>query len=209
MTLILTVLVVFALLVASECWWRYRQPHDEFSRKFIHITVGTFVAFWPFFLSWNQIVLLSGAFIIVVAASQYFGIFKAIHAVERPTWGELCFALAVGTLAFVTRDTAIYMAAVLHMSLADGVAALVGTAYGKNNSYKVLGHTKSLAGSGAFLAVSLTILIVYATVEAPALSPFVVVAIALSASALENFAARGLDNLFVPLFVAAALVLLS
>lgn len=209
MTLVLTILTVFALLVASELWWRYRKPHDEFSRKFIHISVGTFVAFWPLFLSWNQIVLLSGAFVVVVAASQYFGIFKAIHAVERPTWGELCFALAVGILALVTQDTWIFMAAVLHMSLADGVAALVGTAYGKKNSYKVLGHTKSLAGSGAFLAVSLAVLIVYATVEAPALSPLVVVAVALGATALENFAVRGLDNLIVPLFVASALTLVS
>lgn len=208
MTLVLTVLVILALLTVSELWWRLRRPHDEFSRKFIHITVGSFVAFWPHFLSWNQIILLSAAFIVCVAVSQYFGIFKAIHAVERPTWGEVCFALAVGILAFVTRDPAIYMAAILHMSLADGLAALVGTAYGKTNSYRVFGHTKSIAGTLTFVGVSLFILIGYATVAPAAPSPVVLAGLAVGAAALENFAVRGLDNLVVPLLVAAVLGLL-
>jgi phytol kinase len=207
MMLILTALVVFVLLVLSELWWRLRKPHDEFSRKFIHITVGSFVAFWPQFLSWNEILLLSGAFLVVTLLSLYFGIFKAIHAVERPTWGEICFGLAVGLLAVLTKDAAIYMIAVLHMSLADGVAALFGTAYGRKNSYKVFGHTKSLAGSGAFLLVSLVLLIGYASFSAAVISPVLIVALALTATALENFAVRGLDNLFVPLLVAAVLAL--
>lgn len=209
MTLVLTVLVVFALLIVSEMWWRIRRPHDEFSRKFIHITVGSFVAFWPLFLSWNQIIALSAAFIVVVTASQYFGIFKAIHAVERPTWGEICFAAAVGILALITKDAAIYMAAVLHMSVADGLAALVGTAYGKSNSYKVFGHRKSIAGTLTFMGVSLAILISYATVVPVAPLPVFLVGLAALAAALENFAVRGLDNLFVPLLVAAVLSLLA
>ena len=89
MTLILTILTVFILLVANELWWRRKKVQDEFSRKFIHITVGSFVAFWPFFLDWNDIKLLSIAFIVVVLASKQLKVFQAIHSVQRPTHGEL------------------------------------------------------------------------------------------------------------------------
>ena len=209
MRLILTVLVVLVLLVNSELWWRLKKPHDEFSRKFIHITVGTFAAFWPYFLTWNEIILLSIAFVAAVVFSRYFGVFRAIHAVERPTWGEVCFAVAVGTLAVTTREPLIYMAALLHMGLADGIAALVGTAYGKKNSYRVWGQRKSIAGSMAFFLVSLIILIGYGTISPVMLHPAVLVAVAGAATALENLAVKGLDNLVVPLMVAGVLTAIS
>lgn len=209
MTLILTVLAVFVLLVVSETWWRLKRPHDELSRKFIHITVGTFAAFWPYYMPWKYIIALSAAFIVVVGLSQYFNIFKAIHAVERPTWGEYCFAAAVGILALMTRNPAIYTAALLHMSLADGFAALVGKSYGQANRYKVFGHTKSVVGSLTFMLVSLVILIGYASVAPIPLNPIALVATSAVATMLENFAVRGIDNLLVPVFVAAVLMVLS
>jgi dolichol kinase len=208
MTLILTICIVLSLLVISEAWWRTRKPHDELSRKFIHITVGCFAAFWPYFLSWKQIIFLSAAFVFSVAVSQYFGIFKAIHAVERPTWGEICFAAAVGMLALVTKVPAVYTVALLHMGLADGIAALVGTAYGRGNKYKVFGHVKSVAGSLAFFAISTVLLIGYATTAPEPISAVALVGLAVGATALENFAIRGLDNLLVPVLVASVLTML-
>jgi len=205
MALILAIAVVFVLLVVSEIWWRSRRPHDEFSRKFIHISVGSFVAFWPFFLAWQQIRWLGVAFVVGVVVSKYFKVFTAIHAVERPTYGEVCFALAVVALTYVTHSRGIYMVAVLHMGLADGLAALSGTVYGGNNSYKVWGHKKSLAGSVAFLLCSVLLLVVYATVQPHIIPPAVVLALALGATILENVAVLGLDNLVVPVLLAIAL----
>ncbi|MDB5181349.1 MAG: hypothetical protein JWP13_112 [Candidatus Saccharibacteria bacterium] len=209
MKLIATILVIFTLLIISEAWWRIKKPHDELSRKFIHITVGTFAAFWPYFLEWNEIILLSAAFVVVVMVSQYFGIFKAIHAVERPTWGEVCFALAVGILAFITREPAVYTAALLHMSLADGFAAIAGKWWGRSNCYVILGHRKSIAGSGMFLFVSLVILLVYNTMLPTPMHPVAIVGVAGAATVFENISIRGLDNLLVPLLVASALVFFS
>src|SRR6476646_2873629 len=121
MAVLLTLLIVALLLVVNEVWWRKHKTHSELSRKFIHITVGSFVAFWPYFLSWDTIRLLSVAFLVGVALSKYFGIFKAIHSVTRPTWGEMYFALAVGLVTLVTDSPAIYSVALLQMSLADGL----------------------------------------------------------------------------------------
>jgi phytol kinase len=208
MHFILAVTVVFALLVGCELWWRKRDMHDEFSRKFVHITVGSFVAFWPFFLSWNQIRLLSLAFLVVVIVSKRLHVFRAIHSVQRPTMGEVFFALAVGGVTFITHDKYIYMAALLQMSLADGFAAVVGVRYGQTHTYKVLGHTKSLVGSATFFAISVIILLAFTHYSYLILAPYELVGLALGATIIENFGIQGLDNLLVPVAIAAGLRLL-
>ncbi|HVC36165.1 MAG TPA: hypothetical protein VNE40_01815 [Candidatus Dormibacteraeota bacterium] len=201
MVFILTILVVFILLCLNEIWWRTKRPKNELSRKFIHLTVGSFVAFWPFFLTWNEIRWLSLIFLIAVAISRYFRLFKAIHSVARPTWGEIFFAAAVGLLTLVTHDRGIYLVAILEMSLADGLAAVIGTQLGKTNRYKVFGHTKSLAGSVTFMAISYIILLTY-SVTGAGLGIVTCLVIAFLATSIENVAVLGLDNLFVPLVVA-------
>ena len=92
----LAVGVVFALLLLSEWGWRRHWLHGEVGRKFVHVTVGTFVAFWPYFLDWTEIRLLSLAFFVVVLMSMHLGVFRAIGSVQRPTYGEIFFALSVG-----------------------------------------------------------------------------------------------------------------
>ena len=161
MTLILTILFIFAILLINEIWWRKQRVHNEISRKFVHVTVGTFVAFWPFFLTWQEIRILSIAFIVCVLVSKQLKIFQAIHSVQRPTYGEVLFAAAVGAIALITQNEWIYMAAVLQMSLADGLAAIVGTRFGNRTRYMVLGHPKSVHGTATFLVVSIAIFIIF------------------------------------------------
>ena len=209
MTLILTIVLIFVLLVGSELWWRTRKPHDEFSRKFIHIVVGSFAAFWPFYLSWGQIVFLSAAFIVVVGVSKYFNVFKTIHTVERPTWGEIFFALAVGVLAFITHEPWIYAAALLHMSLADGMAAVVGVTWGRSSQYMVFGHPKSMIGSATFFVVSLAILSACSMWFGVPMQLGVIVGLAAATTLIENLGVGGLDNLLVPVVIGVALTQLS
>ena len=202
---VLAVSVVFCLLVGSEVYWRKHHSHGELSRKFVHITVGSFVAVWPFFLGWGEIQLLSVAFLVVVSVSKYLKVFQAIHSVQRPTWGELFFALAVGLTTLVHQNKYLFAAALLHMSLADGLAAIVGTRYGHRSRYSVAGHAKSLVGSATFILVSLLILAAYGFVTGVTLQPQVLLAIAFSTAAVENIGVLGLDNLLVPLLVALTL----
>ena len=209
MAFILTVVAVFILLVASEYWWRTHHAHSELSRKFVHITVGSFVAFWPLFLGWGEIQLLSIAFFAVVSLSKYLHVFRAIHSVQRPTWGELYFALAVGSVTLITHNKWIYMAAILQMSLADGLAAIVGVRYGMRGAYKVFGHTKTVIGSVTFLVVAVLILVVYQHMSGVRISSFDIVSLAVFATFIENCGIAGLDNLLVPVVVAVALRLLS
>ena len=207
MLILLTALAVFALLLISEFWHRRRGPHGELSRKFVHITVGSFVAYWPHYLSADTIKLFSVAFLVVAMLSKYFHIFRAIHSVQRPTQGEFWFALVVGLLAFtIYQHPHIYTTALLEMSLADGLAAVIGTRYGNRYRYSVFGAPKSVIGTSTFFVVTCVILARYSMMTPGALSLSILVPVALIATLLENVAVRGLDNLAVPVFIAGVLL---
>jgi phytol kinase len=201
MAFILSIIAIFAVLIFSEFGWRKHWLNNEFGRKFVHITVGTFVAFWPFFLTWNQIRIISVGFLVGVIISSYFKVFHAIHSVQRPTFGEVFFAATVGLLTFVTHSKGVYAAALLQMSLADGFAAIFGTRYGRDNKYHLLGHNKSVIGTMTFLVVSLGILIGYGMLSVHGLAMPVAVFGAIAAAILENISPFGIDNIVVPLFI--------
>lgn len=207
MALILTVVAVFAVLVFSELWWRKHEVHGEFSRKSVHITVGSFVAFWPFYLPWWQIGALSIAFLLAVGISIKFNVFQAVHSVQRPTWGEVFFAAAVGVCALITHDAWMYAAGLLIMSLADGMAAVVGTRFGNSQKYLIFGHAKTLIGTLTFFVISFSILAAYSFFSPHELSLAWIAGISLLATAIENLAVRGLDNLLIP--VGAVLLLMN
>jgi phytol kinase len=203
MKVILVAAIVLVLLLVNEWWWRGRA-HGEASRKFVHITVGSFVALWPLLLTWSQIEFLSIAFVAAVVVSRQFNLFKAIHSVQRPTWGELYFGAAVGLVAVSTHQPAIYAVALLHMSLADGFAAVIGEKYGRGSIYRIFGAKKSRIGTLTFLAVSITILSVFSIQQSVSLGIWLPL-IAVGATVLENIAVRGLDNITIPLYVALLL----
>ncbi len=211
MAIFLCSLAVFIVLCLSEYGWRRGFMTSEVGRKFVHITVGSFVAFWPFFLSWNQIRLLSLAFLVIVVVSKVFNVFSAIHSVQRPTYGEFYFALVVGLLTFITQSKAIYAAALLQMSVADGMAAIVGVEYGlkrQRHRYHVFGHTKTWFGTATFFAISAAILFGYSA-DTMRLAWYGVIALAGATTAIENIGIMGLDNLLAPLLVAVVLTQLG
>jgi len=201
----IVVIVIFGILLLSEYLSRAKGVHSELTRKLVHIAVGMFVAFWPFFLSWRQIQLLSLAFLVIVLISVKLDIFRSIHAVKRNAVGEVMFAMVIGLLAFISTSPWVFMAAMLHLSLADGMAAIVGLLWGEGNSYKVFGHVKSLAGSLAFFFTSLCIVLVYAMFSGEPYSGTTIIILPVMATIAENLAVNGTDNLVIPLLVALVL----
>ncbi len=202
MYIALSIIAVAIMLVINEIWWRGKDNHKEHSRKIIHILVGSFIAFWPFYMSWNWIRIISLAFLIGTLISKLLNIFTSIHEVERFTVGEISFAIAVGAVTFITKIDWIYAAAILQMSLADGLAAIAGVHFGHKNKYKVFGATKSIVGSITFFVVSTATLfaaVYLARVRIPTLE---LIGIGLVAAIVENIAVYGLDDLFLPVVVA-------
>lgn len=207
MWIFVAVFVVFLILVFAEYLSRYKGVHSELTRKLVHIMVGTFVAFWPFFLSWRQIQMLSLAFLLVVLISIWLNVFKSVHAVSRNVAGEVLFAMVIGILAFLSTSEWVFAASMLYLSLADGMAAVVGLLWGEENQYKVFGHIKSVAGSLAFFFTAVLISVVYTAFSGATQSATVLLWLPVVATISENIAVSGTDNLVIPLL--AALVLIS
>jgi dolichol kinase len=205
---ILAMLVVLALLLVSEYMWRAKHYRSEITRKFAHITIGTFVAFWPFFLSWHAILWLSLAFLIVVSASKLLVIFPSIHNVKRKTRGEVLFAVGVGLIALITREPWVFTVSILHLSLADGLAAMIGTEYGKRGRYSIFGHTKSVLGTLTFYIVSVLIVGGFVLLHGPHNLWPVVIWLPPLVTLVENAGVLGTDNVLVPLVVAVVFRLL-
>jgi phytol kinase len=200
--------LIFVLLVVSEVLWRRGSLQPETARKLIHILVGTFIAFWPLYMSWQTIQLLSVALFVGVFISYRFGVFGAIHRVKRRSAGELWYPVGIGLSALATIQPWVFALAILHVSLADGLAAVTGTRWGRSSRYRIGTHTKSLIGSFTFLVISFALCMfayIFLGDELPGVSLAVFAVLPFLATAVESISRHGLDNVFVPLSVIFAL----
>jgi phytol kinase len=192
---------VCLLVIMGEYLRRVHLFHAEVTRKFIHITTASFIAFWPFFMTWKQIELISLLMFAGILISRYLHLFRAIHGVKRRTWGELFFAMSIGIAAVLSQSDWVFAAAMLIMGVADGFAALVGTLLDKTHRYKVFGHVKSYEGTVTFFVMSIIILFACSAIGHFPLSALGLLWLALLATLFENIAVAGTDNLFVPLII--------
>jgi phytol kinase len=192
---------VCLLVIMGEYLRRVHLFHAEVTRKFIHITTASFIAFWPFFMTWKQIELISLLMFAGILISRYLHLFRAIHGVKRRTWGELFFAMSIGIAAVLSQSDWVFAAAMLIMGVADGFAALVGTLLDKTHRYKVFGHVKSYEGTITFFIMSIIILFACSAIGHFPLSALGLLWLALLATLFENIAVAGTDNLFVPLII--------
>lgn len=184
------------------------RPHPEAIRKALHVTMGgvTLTFPWLFEAAWPVVVLAVLATTAMAALRfapplrRAFG--PVLHAVERLSIGELCFAPAVAVVFVLAGgDPVRYGLPVLLLACADPVAALAGQRWGCTR-YRTPDGEKSLEGSAAcFLTacacthVPLLLFTATGRLESLLLAVLVAAAVAL----LEAAAWRGLDNLFIPL----------
>ena len=204
MLMILTLVAigpVFMLLIFSELLWRLRLLRGEAARKLLHIIIGSYVACWAFFLPSEHIELLSVALFVGAAISHRFKIFHAIIDIKRRSWGDLFYAAGIGIAALVSNSPWIFAVAILHMSIADGLAGLVGSSLGKDSGYKVIGQKKSLAGTAAFFVSSVAILFAIAPGPMHLTLGWHGLLIPVVATLAENFGVYGSDNITVPLLL--------
>lgn len=191
----------------------------ERARKVIHILVGVWGAWLPWWLGWRSIVVLGCVLLLGVFIAGRLKFIRSIRSVSRSTAGEYFFPLAIILLAIFFKNQVIFAAAMLQMGLADGMAAVVGTRYGKNTMFKILGTKKTKHGTITFFVLSTTILIwalwlLYPGISFGSLSAgiFTATIAAIVASILtvaELTGQRGLDNISVPLLTAVALTMIG
>lgn len=194
----------FAILFLVEYAHQRKLIRTEVARKAIHLISGLILIAWSFYLSWETIIIIEIGFIGAVGASRWLKLFDSQYGINRITWGEFFYPLGVILTIALGAPRWVFILAVLHLCVADAVAAVVGTQYGKTNSYKVFGQKKSLAGSGAFFVVSV-LLIVGVMQLAPAdvamVSRLTLFLLPAATMLSENLGAFGTDNLLIPLTV--------
>jgi dolichol kinase len=209
-TLLKTILAIGAIVMFSEYLWRKNYLRGEASRKLVHILTGTFVAFWAFYMDDGQILTLSALLFLIVLASRFFGFFHSIHKVSRKTWGELFFPLGIASAALLTDSPWIFMAAMLHVGIADGLAALLGIRYIRKHGYKVFKQQKTIVGTLTFFNASIFITLATMLLASDLqVNLVVVLLVPLMTTAVENLGQYGTDDLLVPLTVTMLLSSLS
>ena len=155
-------------------------------------------------------VVVAALFVPFMLASRKFGIFPAVHSVERSTLGEVYFPLGVGLAAALVPSAVPYTFGVLVMALSDAFASLAGRRWGKRK-YSVFRADKTLLGSGVFLAstVVLTLGALALGGRLTAGSVAAGLALALGLTIVEGVLAGGIDNVVLPVAGAALLALIT
>ncbi|MCA9344223.1 hypothetical protein KC946_00120 [Candidatus Saccharibacteria bacterium] len=195
----LALLPIFLALLVSEVLWRKKILRGEAARKTLHIIIGSYVASWPFYIPLVDIQLISIALLVVVAFSHRLKIFHAIIDIKRASWGDMLYAVGIGLTATLTNEPWIFAIAILHMSLCDGLAGLLGNHYGKNNQFKILGQPKSIVGTVVFAVSSFIVLLLLVPGNLqPSLGLYLFV-IPVIGALIESVGVYGTDNVMVPL----------
>ncbi len=185
------------------------------TRKVVHILVGMFVFFVPIvFTSPVPGILMSLLFIGINYMSVRFRFLKGMDDTTRETYGTVYFPLAFLLLIIFFWESypVIISTSILILGIADAAAAFVGEESRNPRTFNLSGARKSIQGSSAmFLAsfvVTMGCLVFYPfDLAGEALigdtSTLFIIALAFVVAAVttvvEALAARGLDNLFIPL----------
>lgn len=197
---------ILAIIAVAFVLYRFTKIGSEGVRKFIHILVSGWVLILVNCydsLAWAVIGPVT--FIFLNAAFVYSGFSKYLGMGNRKRDNGLIyypFSILVLVIMMYNglADERIVISSVLMMGFGDGLAALIGSRFGRHG-YSFIGGKKSLEGTLTMVAVSLTILLaVYP--EGPW---YVSLLVAIFATLLENITPLGFDNISVPLLSALAL----
>ncbi len=197
---------ILAIIAVAFVLYRFTKIGSEGVRKFIHILVSGWVLILVNCydsLAWAVIGPVT--FIFLNAAFVYSGFSKYLGMGNRKRDNGLIyypFSILVLVIMMYNglADERIVISSVLMMGFGDGLAALIGSRFGRHG-YSFIGGKKSLEGTLTMFAVSLTILLaVYP--EGPW---YVSLLVAIFATLLENITPLGFDNISVPLLSALAL----
>ncbi len=195
-----------SLLAASALWLRHYtvtqgNGQREWSRKLVHIGTGAVVPLaWLFGIE-RWIAIPAAAAITVLAAINHRSrLLPAIEDVGRHSYGTIAYGAAITTLllAYWPSQPDAVCAGVLVMALGDGLAGLLGPLI-PSPSWTLAGHRKSIAGTATMAGASVLSLELLASLSRAGTPTGVPLAIALVATALEQFAWLGIDNLTVPI----------
>jgi phytol kinase len=220
-TLLLSV-AFLALFGTAEFLYHRLRVQSEYTRKFVHVGTGLLTLLFPVLLTshWN-VLLLCASFAGILLISLRYGLLPSINAIQRTSYGSLCYPVAV-YLSFLVYAITLkrhvsalppllfFYLPVLTMALCDPAAALVGRRWPLKH-FQVGAGRKSWGGSLAFFCVAAVLCILLMRAFQPdhgiPMGSFALTActVALVTCIAEAATPHGLDNLTIPI---AALICL-
>jgi phytol kinase len=196
----LSLLATLSVLVKAR--WP-SQP--EWSRKLVHIGSGpvVLIAWW---CGIDRLIALpvAGLVTVMAALNHRLRLLPGIEDIDRHSYGTIAYGASITLLfALLWPERAQAVAAgVMVMALGDGLAGLLGPLV-RSPRWQVFGQTRSLAGTAAMAISTGAVLVALAALQPASAPPLLaLLVIAAVATALEQWATAGVDNLTVPLAVA-------
>lgn len=204
---------VAVVLGLAELIRRNLDLKKDFTRKFVHVAVGTYII--PTFYIFHSLyyaLVPPVIFIIMNILSYRFKIFRAMEEDDGRNLGTMLFPISfcIVMIIFWNKgdDRVAAMLGILVMAWGDASASIVGRNFGAH-FYHFFRERKSFEGSIAMLVTSYIVLAIVLTIWGhPKLDVYEIATVAFLTSLvgtfLEAISVRGLDNLIVPIVSSGA-----
>ncbi len=187
---------------------RHWPDQPEWSRKVVHIGTGPVLLIaWALAIDRRIALPAAGLVTLLAALNHRIRVLPAIEDVDRRSYGTIAYGATIVLLLMLwwPDHPAAVAAGVLVMACGDGLAGLIGPMW-PSAQWQVLGQKRSLLGTSTMALASLgaLILVRQLALASGEAAPHLVnlATVAMIATALEQVAWLGVDNLCVPLAVA-------
>lgn len=202
--LIISILYIGLVILLSNL---FTKASKEASRKFIHIMLSNWwIIAMIFFNNVWFASILPAIFIIINYLSYKYDLIKEMERDEssstEKTLGTVYYAISLLILSITTfgiiNKPLVGLIGVLIMGYGDGFAAIAGQSI-KSKEFKILGSTKSIAGSATMFIISL--IIVSGAFAYLGIHLWLIKSILISfiVTVFEAVSPKGTDNLTIPL----------
>ena len=195
---------VFSIIGIAELLRRRLGYGSGFTRKVVHIGVGM--------MSWGLHFLFDNPWFFVIACAAFmvinyldwrYGFFMSMASKDESNLGTVYFPFAAAVVAILFwEQPPLMVAALMPLTWGDGLAPVVGQAYGRR-SYFVYSHMRTVEGSAGFFIAGFifTWLALWAVPGTPVISAgtavFPALIITTATTFVEAVSLWGLDNLTI------------
>ncbi|MBN1317491.1 MAG: hypothetical protein JXA42_18560 [Anaerolineales bacterium] len=199
LALLLSFGYVFLMLAIGEGLKRWQNLSSDFTRKFIHISVGMYsIIAILLFKRWEWAIIPPAAFIVINFLDWKFGVLQAMTSSDRSNLGTVYFPISFCVIIWLFWDKpALLVSSLMPLTWGDSFAAVIGKRFGRR-TYTVLNSTRSLEGSlimFLFSAISSGLVLSIMGVENWL---GISLAVAAGATLMEAVSPFGADNLTIP-----------
>ncbi len=196
--------LIFLIIGISTILQKAKLISDEGARKFIHIGVSNWWILAMYFFNDDNAVwfamIVPFTFIILNYISYRTNLLKAMERGGKGNLGTVYFPISLLILVALTfgvlENPFIGAVGILVMGYGDGLAAVIGKAYGKHK----LAFGKSIEGSiTMFVASFIVVFLISLFTQSIAISLILALGVSALATIVELITPKGIDNLSVPL----------